>query len=569
MSLYLHRRRRHFFRLVVLSCIAWLIFCLPVSADVIYTVEDGDSAWSIAVRFGVSLEVLYEANGWAADENPVLQIGQHIAIPSETDSDVAETSSEGSDDESCADEGTYVVQSGDCASLVAERFNVGTLALLEYNGLTGEEPLVTGQVLNIPPEDYEVQSAFDSESQESDDPENEIATIQYTVQDGDSLWTIAQAFRVTIGSLCSLNNLNENSVLREGEEILVPFEIDAGPESRSLTLTAYTVVSGDTLGGIAARFGIPQATLMSANHLADADSLREGRELMIPAYRSVPEQEEEAGIEVMEEIPEPPPPEDFSEVLEPLPSLEGVSGRSSRRESIFDFGAIESPEPATPYLDQVGESGWSVNGHFEDGTPYHIYTVKRGDTISEVALAFSVTQTELIGRNRLDARTSLRIGRDLRIPLPRPVSVPRSATPDAPRGSIGAGEGSDIGREVVEEAMHHLGTPYVYAGSDLERGTDCSGFAMSVMTLFGVNLPHRASLQAQYGKEVDYSDLEPGDMVFFRTHSSNNYLGITHVGIYIGNGEFVHASSYRREVVVSVMDEGNYRRNFICARRMF
>ena len=129
------RRVRGLSALVFLGLIL-LLLANPAYADVIYTVEEGDSAWSIAIRFGVSLDDLYEANGWASDENPVLQIGQRIAIPADRDDDEAATSETDESGEEVSEETTYIVQSGDNPYLIAHRFGIGTLALLEFNGVS-------------------------------------------------------------------------------------------------------------------------------------------------------------------------------------------------------------------------------------------------------------------------------------------------------------------------------------------------------------------------------------------------------------------------------------------------
>jgi LysM repeat protein len=550
-----------------LAIFIWLVLASPSFADTIYTVQTGDSAWSIAIRFGVTLEALYEANGWASDEDPVLQIGQRIAIPSETDA-AAEESPDNADSSQSDD--TYAVQEGDCPSIIADKLGIGTLELLEYNNLTGEDSIQAGQVLRIPPEGYECQGAYDTDSG-NDASQADSQPTAYVVQAGDCLWTIARNFQVGVQAICDANGISRETILSVGSEIVIPSPEVTPTESRITAASVYTVVAGDTLSGIASRFGISQVSIIEANGLTNANTIRAGIELVIPGFRGSPETQD-----VDETPPDPSPPTDYSGELEPLPGLNsGTTDLFDERSSIFDFTAIAPPEPSNPDAGDRPESGWSVDGTSEDGTPYHVYTIRRGDTISEVALAFGISQDDLIRWNGLDARTALRIGRDLRVPLPRPADTARPGgtsaphTPGAPSVPIGVGEGSDIGRAIVEEAAKYIGTPYVYAGSDLTRGTDCSGFAMSVMSMFGISLPHRASLQAQIGDEVAYSDLQPGDLVFFQTHRSSNYLGITHVGIYIGNGDFIHASSYRGGVVISTMETGSYNRNFVCARRLF
>lgn len=99
---------------------------------------------------------------------------------------------------------------------------------------------------------------------------------------------------------------------------------------------------------------------------------------------------------------------------------------------------------------------------------------------------------------------------------------------------------------VVDYALQFVGNPYVYGGTSLTNGTDCSGFTMSVYKKFGVSLPHSSSAQARCGTKVSSSDMKPGDLVFYGKGS-----GINHVAMYIGGGKVVHASTRRTGIKVS------------------
>lgn len=108
--------------------------------------------------------------------------------------------------------------------------------------------------------------------------------------------------------------------------------------------------------------------------------------------------------------------------------------------------------------------------------------------------------------------------------------------------------GSGNGSEVASYAQNFVGNPYVYGGSSLTRGTDCSGFTMSVYAQFGYSLPHSAAAQSGCGSKVSLSNVQPGDLIFYRNGSR-----IGHVAMYIGGGRVVHASNPSDGIKISNM----------------
>lgn len=114
------------------------------------------------------------------------------------------------------------------------------------------------------------------------------------------------------------------------------------------------------------------------------------------------------------------------------------------------------------------------------------------------------------------------------------------------------GEGvSDVRVELCEYAKQFVGNPYVWGGTSLTKGADCSGFVLSVFAKFGVKLPHYSVSQSQEGTKVAIEDVLPGDLIFY-----SNGKQINHVAIYIGNGQVVHASSPKTGIKIS---KYNYR----------
>ena len=118
---------------------------------------------------------------------------------------------------------------------------------------------------------------------------------------------------------------------------------------------------------------------------------------------------------------------------------------------------------------------------------------------------------------------------------------------------------SDIRVELVEYAKQFLGNPYVWGGTSLTNGADCSGFVLSVFKKFGVSLSHHSGSQAKEGVKISASDLKPGDLVFYANSSGT----INHVAIYIGGGKVIHASSPTTGIKIS---NYNYRTVVRCVR---
>lgn len=125
---------------------------------------------------------------------------------------------------------------------------------------------------------------------------------------------------------------------------------------------------------------------------------------------------------------------------------------------------------------------------------------------------------------------------------------------------------SSLGEEIVAYAKQYLGCPYVYGGSG-SSSFDCSGFTMYVYKHFGYSLSHSASAQANRGEYVAKENLQPGDLVFFLEYPTMD--GIGHCGIYIGDGEFIHASSGSGYCVkISTLLSGGYYNRYATARRL-
>ena len=123
-----------------------------------------------------------------------------------------------------------------------------------------------------------------------------------------------------------------------------------------------------------------------------------------------------------------------------------------------------------------------------------------------------------------------------------------------------------LGSEIANYALTFVGYPYVYGGSS-PSGFDCSGFTSYVYAQFGISLNRSASNQLDNGTPVSMSELQPGDLVLFKKSGTGSKRA-SHVGIYIGGNQFVHASTSTVGVIVSNMSDAYYTSGFVGGRRL-
>ena len=207
---------------------------VPSGDDITYIVQKGDTLYSIASKYNVTVDELKKLNNLSSN---TLSIGQKLYIKK-----VNKT-----------DENTYMVEKGDSLYSIAKKFNTTVDNLKSLNNLT-TDTLSTGQVLIIPK-----------------DVENKDNGNVYIVQSGDTLYNIARKYNVSVDELKKTNNLTTNT-LQIGQQLIIPTTND---------YETYTVESGDTLYSIARKFNTTVSAIASLNNLA-TNTLSIGQQLLIP-----------------------------------------------------------------------------------------------------------------------------------------------------------------------------------------------------------------------------------------------------------------------------------------------
>ena len=130
--------------------------------------------------------------------------------------------------------------------------------------------------------------------------------------------------------------------------------------------------------------------------------------------------------------------------------------------------------------------------------------------------------------------------------------------------AVATASSNSLGQQVVDYAKQYLGCPYVYGGNG-PSSFDCSGYTSYVYRHFGYTLNRTASTQLSNGTSVSKSELQPGDLVFFKYNTSK---AASHVGIYIGGGQFIHASTNTYTVKIDDLTRGHYANVYVGARRI-
>jgi peptidoglycan endopeptidase LytE len=312
------------------------------------------------------------------------------------------------------------------------------------------------------------------------------APENYVVQQGDTLTAIAAMAGTSVERLVDLNGLGSADTIFVGDFLLL---VEPTP-----VRVVYRVQAGDTMTSIARQFGVEVAALAGANSIEDPNAISVAAELIIPdpstAFVAAARAPAAATPSPMPTAPPTPQPT-------PTPTA---------RPTATVTRAAPSPTP-TSVSPAVGS-----------------YVVQPGDTLYSIAARLGVTPAALQATNQLASADRIFVGQRL--------TIPRVNASSASPGSQASPT-----NDIVTLARQYLGAPYVFGGTT-PVGFDCSGFIFFVFNRAGRTIERDIWSQYDSGPHVTREQLQPGDLVFFQ----NTYMeGLSHNGIYVGNGEFINA----------------------------
>jgi cell wall-associated NlpC family hydrolase len=368
----------------------------------------------------------------------------------------------------------------------------------------------------------------------------------------------------------------------------------------------YLVKSGDTLSRISRRFGVDAESVRALNHLETAD-ISPGDRIRIPDKKPKPAVRAAANRQPVA-VPDPVLPTAASNQDRPVEntprrevSVDRVLQAVCRDETVYhsvvkgDTLFAIANRYATEIDALLQLNGLKKNARLSVGQKLLVrksgprsHTVARGETLVRIASRYKVSADEIARLNRLNGN-KIAAGQRLLIEPCDPYAVAGSAPPalggpDAAeretgglsaaiadtgsRSTLAADSGVSasaavITQRVIDLAKSMLNVPYRFGGSSM-RGIDCSAFVQRVFGLLDVQIPRTAREQYAVGARIGRDDVRIGDLVFFRTDASYP----SHVGIYLGENLFIHASSMVRRVAIDSIDLPYYSKRFIGARRL-
>jgi cell wall-associated NlpC family hydrolase len=415
----------------------------------------------------------------------------------------------------------HTVEEGESLRMLAARFGISVDTIMAANQLTNPDLLKVGQELVILPTNG----------------------VLHTVSEGESLRRIAEHYEVAITEIIAANDFGGNpDVVVVGNKLVIPgasptahdpgsaqsVAVAGDGEQLAATVSTgghvspvvgetiarraapsprtYEVQEGDTLRDIAETFGVDVATILSSNGIADPDTIKPGTELRILPVKGI-EYEVEPGI-----------------------TLADVAWRYQVDLGLLlDYNDLDNPD-----VIRVGAKLIVPGGKL------------RPEAASSPSLAVPVP--------------AITGGGPAVAPAPKPAPKPAAPAPVAPQTVVGRG-----GQSIVENAMKFRGFPYVFGGTS-PRGFDCSGFVFYIHQVTGSPVGRGMWQQLNGGARIGESDLLPGDTVFF----ANTYMpGLSHNGIYVGGGQFIHASDPSTGVVISNMNSSYWASRYVGATRLW
>src|SRR5690606_21479314 len=376
-----------------------------------YVVQANDSLTSVASQFGLSLKQLADFNGLST--NSGLFVGQKLSLK-ETAASKAKVEDAKKAEAAKVQTKSYTVKRGEYLKLIADRYGLSNAELASFtSGLTAGSSLMVGQKINVPLQEVEALTASTQKTEQTFEnvKVDQTATENYQVKRGETLYSIASQSKLSVSELAALNGFAANSGLRIGQTIKIP----AG----SQVPETYTVQSGDTLTGIAAKYNLSMDQVASLNAISRHAGLRVGQRLKLTGEAAEPVREsvaETVSKHVKSDSHVVKCGETLSSIarqyhlqVKYLADLNGLNANGNVR--IGQRLKIVGDVPTDKKAEDVKVAAKPVSSRATES-----YTVKSGESLNAIASRLGITVTELAELNNLSPRAGLRVSQTIQIP---------------------------------------------------------------------------------------------------------------------------------------------------------
>ena len=391
-------------------------------------------------------------------------------------------------------------------------------------------------------------------------------TVKHTIKNGETLYTIAHKNHTTIEEVRKANGLKKGDTLKLGRVLKVPKNTyfpnkkkkvakvtNKKTNTKKSTKSAkYAIKNGDTLFTIARKHHTTIEEVRKANGLKKGETLKLGRVLKVPKNTYFPDKKKKVAK---------------------VTKNKRIAQKTNKKTNIK-------------------RSAKSAK-----------YTIKSGDTLSAIARKHHTTIAKMRKANGLKKGETLKLGRVLKVPKNNyaqdtkkkklrivqakksrqeqklakalmKIKSKRIAKSKVKKGQkfsmsdiFFGGKSKAKSTKITKLAKKKLGKRYVWGAVGKKNTFDCSGFTSYVCKKNGICIPRTSRAQSTYGKYISRGELKPGDLIFFDT-SKRRKGYVNHVGIYLGNDKFIHASSAKKKVVITKLGKSFYSKRYKGARRV-
>ncbi|AUS13182.1 peptidoglycan endopeptidase [Bacillus subtilis] len=465
-----------------------------------------------------------------------------------------------------AEAATIKVKSGDSLWKLAQTYNTSVAALTSANHLS-TTVLSIGQTLTIPGSNSGTSSTSSSTTKKS-------GSSVYTVKSGDSLWLIANEYKMTVQELKKLNGLSSD-LIRAGQKLKVSGTVSSSSSSStksnsnkssssssksssnkssssSSSTGTYKVQLGDSLWKIANKVNMSIAELKVLNNLK-SDTIYVNQVLKTKS----------SGSDTSSKDTSSKPNQNSATTKYTVKSGDSLWKIANNYNlTVQQIRNVNNLKSDVLYVGQVlkltgkassGTSSSSSSSSNASSGTTTTYTVKSGDSLWVIAQKFNVTAQQIREKNNLKTDV-LQVGQKL-------VITGKASSSSSSSGSSNTTISTSAKiNTMIAAAKEQIGVPYRWGGTT-PSGFDCSGFIYYVLNK--VTSVSRLTAAGYWNTMKPVSQPAVGDFVFFTTYKA----GPSHVGVYLGNGEFINAND--SGVVISNMNNSYWKQRYLGAKRYF